>query len=154
MQFFGAASRLWPAYERPVRLGFDALLAGNDIGTSTVVVRRAALIEAGCFEPERLVCEDYALWLRLARRGPLALLPDVLCDYRVHAGSLSGGEARLCRAMAELYRDLRRERVLDARRYLAALRNVHHRHRAAAEGERLRLALRYAADAVLGLAAR
>jgi glycosyltransferase involved in cell wall biosynthesis len=149
MQFFGAASRVWPDAERAGEVGFDALLAGNEIGTSTVVARRAALLAAGCFEPTRPICEDYALWLRLALRGKLVVLPDVLVDYRVHAGSLSHDEARLCLAMADVYGDLRKRGVLDRGRFLAALRNAHRRHAAAvAPHERIAVAATYARRAL------
>lgn len=153
MQFFGGSTQVWPTHERLRYLAFDALLDANDVATSTVVARRAALSQAGDFEPERTVCEDYALWLRVARRARLALLPEVLCDYRVHPGSLSASEPRVCLAMAEVYGDLRSEGMLGRRRFLDALRNAYRRHAATARspGDRLRIAAEYGRRAVAGL---
>ncbi len=75
------------------------LIWDNFIITSSVVVRRAAL--AGLRFPEdprHSGYEDYALWLRLAGRTRIALLPERLLRYRVHAASLSaaarGADAR------------------------------------------------------------
>jgi hypothetical protein len=55
----------------------------------TVVFRRAAVLAAGNYKDERPV-EDYGLWLRLARVGRLANLPECLVDYRVHEQSITG----------------------------------------------------------------
>ena len=42
--------------------------------------------------------QDYALWLALLRRGGAARgLDEVLADYRVGAGSLSGSKLRAAR---------------------------------------------------------
>src|SRR6476469_10963981 len=61
----------------------------NPIPTSSVVLRRAALVAAGGFAgPPR--GEDQALWLRLLRRGHgFVCVPEVLVDYRRHAGALT-----------------------------------------------------------------
>jgi hypothetical protein len=34
-----------------------------------------------------LGCEDWDLWLRLARRAPVTMVPEELTRYRVHAGN-------------------------------------------------------------------
>ena len=70
---------------------------GNFLTTSAIVVRRAALEAAGGFDtrPEYFTVEDFDLWLRLAEAGRrFALLPDVLGDYRRHAGGASASLAR------------------------------------------------------------
>ena len=54
----------------------------------TVTFRRAAALASGNYGDEKPV-EDYSLWLRLARVGRLANLPDCLLDYRLHEQSVT-----------------------------------------------------------------
>lgn len=61
---------------------------------SAVMMRRRAVEGVGGYRPWCPPCEDYDLWLRLAERGPLANLPEVLVDYRVHRGQLSSTKLR------------------------------------------------------------
>jgi glycosyltransferase involved in cell wall biosynthesis len=48
------------------------------------MIRREALTAAGGYRQEFYGAEDQDLWLRLAERGGLANLPDVVLKYRVH----------------------------------------------------------------------
>jgi hypothetical protein len=72
---------------------------------STVVVRRAPLVEAGLFDEGLRRGQDFELWLRLALRGmPMRFQQAVLAERRVRADGLSGD------AVAEIQRALN---VLD-----------------------------------------
>lgn len=62
-------------------------------GCSGVVVSRTALPPEGFDERYRL-CEDWDLWIRLARTGPPACVPKPLVGYRVHGGNSSMDTAR------------------------------------------------------------
>ncbi len=54
------------------------------------MVRRATVLKAGAFDPSFAVCEDWDLWLRLARAGARwATLREPLVEYRLRAGSLT-----------------------------------------------------------------
>ncbi|HTI51433.1 MAG TPA: glycosyltransferase family 2 protein [Planctomycetaceae bacterium] len=70
------------------------------LATPTVMVRRPALFEAGLFDESMTLSEDTDLWCRLARRGPIALIPEVLVQVRRHSGNLSfaPGRKRYCQA--------------------------------------------------------
>jgi Glycosyl transferase family 2 len=67
------------------------LALGNRFQPSAVLVRRAAVLDAGGFDaalPRGV--EDWDLWLRLAAHGGEFVAVDrCLCGYRVHAESLS-----------------------------------------------------------------
>jgi glycosyltransferase involved in cell wall biosynthesis/SAM-dependent methyltransferase len=68
-----------------------AMLEGNCIGMhATVLYRRAALVSVGGFDAAYRACEDYELYLRLARRGRFLHGPEVLADYRYHGANMSG----------------------------------------------------------------
>ncbi len=56
---------------------------------SNVIVRRAAFVTAGGFNETLRVCEEWDLWIRLARGGPPACVPRPLVAYRMHAGNAS-----------------------------------------------------------------
>jgi glycosyltransferase involved in cell wall biosynthesis len=81
------------------------LYESNPIPTSSVVLRRAALEQAGGFESAIRVAEDWDLWLRLAARGEtLVCAPDAVVRYRRHPGGLTADVAALARCQLELHR--------------------------------------------------
>ena len=75
----------------PPALAIDHLLADNPVICSTVLAHRDALRTVGGFDedPVLVSTEDYDLWLRLARQGPLAYQDLILAYYRLHRDSLS-----------------------------------------------------------------
>ena len=54
----------------------------NRFQTSTVLVRRDALVTCGGFDPDLDSAEDWDLWLRLSQSGPSALIRSPLVFYR------------------------------------------------------------------------
>lgn len=66
---------------------------GGIIHPSTMI-RRAPMVGCGGYSTNCPVVEDQDLWLRLALRGQLANIPEVLIRYRVHAGNISFSDAR------------------------------------------------------------
>jgi glycosyltransferase involved in cell wall biosynthesis len=57
-------------------------------GCSSVVARRDSLPAEG-FDGQYRLCEDWDLWIRLARTGLPAYVPKPLVGYRVHSGNSS-----------------------------------------------------------------
>jgi glycosyltransferase involved in cell wall biosynthesis len=82
-----------------------ALLQGNYIGMhATVMYRRAALETIGGFDPALPACEDYDLYLRLARKFPVSRHGKVIAEYRQHGSNMSGNaELMLKTALAVLH---------------------------------------------------
>lgn len=79
----------WVRYQEPADLR-TALLFENPFCHPTVMMRHRALASVGLAYPEAYPhAEEYALWLNLAEKYPLANLPDTLLRYRVHATQLS-----------------------------------------------------------------
>jgi glycosyltransferase involved in cell wall biosynthesis len=68
---------------------FSAIVRDCFVFTPTVVVRRQCLEEAGLFNESLTVSEDFNLWLRIAARWEIALLPEVLTVTHTRADSLS-----------------------------------------------------------------
>lgn len=69
------------------------------IGTPTVMVRRHVLDGVGLFDESLTCAEDENLWMRIALRYPVVLLPAPLAYVRIRAGSLSRDTAALSAAV-------------------------------------------------------
>jgi len=69
----------------------DVLEEANTIPTSSVMVRRDVVEQLGGFDedPQLNAVEDYDLWLRISRLGPIAFIPRIHGFYRVHAAGIS-----------------------------------------------------------------
>lgn len=60
------------------------LILGCRLLTCATVVRRRAIERTGPFDTQLTLGEDWEMWLRLARLGPFAYVPQVLSQYRVY----------------------------------------------------------------------
>jgi glycosyltransferase involved in cell wall biosynthesis len=65
---------------------FDALLFGWSAVSGQVVFRTNVLRDLGGFRGDLPRCQDRDLWQRVARRGPVALRPEITMTYRWHPG--------------------------------------------------------------------
>lgn len=62
---------------------------GSRMYNSSVMMRKAAVIQVGQYREDYRFSEDIDLFLRLAEIGKLSNLPDVLLEYRQHLRSVS-----------------------------------------------------------------
>ena len=91
----------------------EAALLQGDGGAlihPAIMVRRSALAAVGGYRPEAQYVEDLDLYLRLARLGRLANLPEPLLFYRVHPTSINftrnaGRRATALRVLADAHRE-------------------------------------------------
>lgn len=75
------------------------LALSNVIGSTSVgVARRSALIQIGGFDESLPNCEDWDLWFRLSKLGPVLVVQEVLMDYTFVA------QVKLSRDCEKLYR--------------------------------------------------
>ena len=90
----------------PERVGYPEILKQNVIPCSSVLVRRALL--EGCFtETTNELSEDFAAWIRILRRGAIAVgLDQPLLRYRLSANSLSGNKLRSAIRCFKMYRSV------------------------------------------------
>ncbi|UTI64853.1 glycosyltransferase [Paraconexibacter antarcticus] len=80
------------------------LYAANPVPTSSVVLRRAALAEAGGFTGPVRVAEDWELWLRLCAGGVDAVcVGETTVRYRRHPGGLTADVAGLAAAQLAVH---------------------------------------------------
>jgi glycosyltransferase involved in cell wall biosynthesis len=101
-----------------VELGPDPflrLLGGNPMPPNAVLVRRAALAAVGDFDEALAACEDWDLWLRLARSGArFGRIEGPVACYRRYPGSMSRGVRRMLGAVGVV---LRKNRGSDRPRW-------------------------------------
>ena len=64
---------------------YHSLLMGNILAASTAVVRRGCLEKIGLFDPNMSHCEDWDLWLRIARAYPITFVPGALTIFETAA---------------------------------------------------------------------
>ena len=67
---------------------WKALLGHNFMPTPTVLARARSVHASGGFDVGLAVAEDLDLWIRLAKRGEVAVVPEVLVHYFDYDGSL------------------------------------------------------------------
>jgi glycosyltransferase involved in cell wall biosynthesis len=92
--------RFDPPGERP----FTQLLRGNFIGMhGTVMYRRDRLDEIGGFDERLRRCEDYDVYLRLARNHPVAGYPDLVAAYRLHGDNMSTDHRAMLRTALDVH---------------------------------------------------
>jgi len=81
---------------------FDSLVVQNQIPVLTVLVKKTALESAGLFEEAKPFhgCEDYDLWLKLARAGYVFHgMPAVLSRYRRHGAAMTAVQSNVFKPM-------------------------------------------------------
>jgi glycosyltransferase involved in cell wall biosynthesis len=83
---------VWPPVTVPDRVTLGDLLLANRFPIHTVLAAREAVLQAGGFDPRWHAAEDYDLWLRLARSGPISVIPQTVAYIRQHGGQTSGNQ--------------------------------------------------------------
>ncbi len=87
---------------------YAKLIMGNFIPTSSVVVRRVAMDEAGGFDEDKKISigEDYFLWLMIARKYKFDFSPESLVKYRIHGGQTSASRIKSYKSLCHIYAKL------------------------------------------------
>lgn len=94
-----------PVRRRPVGDPYAALLRKNHIGMhATVAYRRTALEQAGGFDPALAACEDHDIYLKIARRHPIAWHDALVAEYRRHGANMSNDHTRMLAASLDVLR--------------------------------------------------
>lgn len=89
---FGQVMHHHPASATPYR----DLLRGNPIGMhATVMYDRARLLAGGGFDVAVKRCEDYEVYLRMARQGGIASHPQLVAEYRWHGSNMSSNHREM-----------------------------------------------------------
>jgi GT2 family glycosyltransferase len=106
-----------PGHELPCNGGdnYVALLRGNCIGMHAAVMYRRAVFESiGGFNPSLKGCEDYELYLRIARRHRVCFHDDVIAEYRRHGDNTTRDRKQMLRTAVTVLRSERKHVQGDA----------------------------------------
>lgn len=107
-------AKAWPGTfpeldQRPIVLEcvpLVRLLVFNPLVTSSIIVRREVLDQAGRFDTELFGPEDYDLWLRCAQVSGCAILREALTGYRDTGGSVSKHAEPMRRGLLRIHAKL------------------------------------------------
>ncbi len=89
-----------PLHENP---GYASLLRGNSIEMhATVIYRRDVFQQVGLFSIDLRACEDYDLYLRIARQMPICHFPALVAEYRLHSSNMSRDPGLMLRSVLEV----------------------------------------------------
>jgi GT2 family glycosyltransferase len=86
------------------------LLQTNYIAHGSVMMQKSVCEAVGNYREELFLAEDYDLWLRMAERSALGMLPEALYVYRVHSDSVSKRNWHSQLKMLRIVRELAAER--------------------------------------------
>jgi glycosyltransferase involved in cell wall biosynthesis len=96
---YGAFKRQWKRDPLGDDL-YEALLRKNCIGMHGAVMYRRGVFElAGDFDVSLSACEDYDLYLRIARDLPVSRHEHVVAEYREHGTNMSNDPERMLRTV-------------------------------------------------------
>ena len=91
-------------FEPPGDEPFLRLLRGNFVAMhGTVMYRRERLIAVGGFDEGLRRCEDYDVYLRIARRYPITGYPDLVAAYRLHGQNMSANHVAMLRSALDVH---------------------------------------------------
>jgi glycosyltransferase involved in cell wall biosynthesis len=94
-------SKLWP--DSQISTTFQDLIKMNSIPVAGVLARKAALLRTGDFPLKLKSCDDYYLWLTVARFGKIDFLPGVVGTYSCHAGNMSRNTRQRSKSNLKIY---------------------------------------------------
>jgi glycosyltransferase involved in cell wall biosynthesis len=82
---------------------YASFLRGNYIGMhATVAYRREAIEAEGGFNPSLAACEDYDLYLRIARKYPVSVHENLVAEYRQHDQNMSRDPKLMLKTVLEV----------------------------------------------------
>lgn len=85
-------------------VNFASLVRQECVVMTCVTARMSAIRAAGLFDEELRSCEDFDLWLRIAKNvGPIIYHRQPLVLYRRHAGSLSSDRVWMMRHLLAVF---------------------------------------------------
>lgn len=97
----------------PIPNALAELVIKNFIPTGTVLVKKSALIEAGCFNPSIRFGEDLECWSKIAAKHPIACMPDILMLRRQHGNNATQLTAPLLNDLVKVMTSIRNYAAKD-----------------------------------------
>jgi glycosyltransferase involved in cell wall biosynthesis len=84
---------------------FPEILEKNYVGgCSRILVRKSCLDKVDMFDENLMACEDFDLWIRLAKHCRFDYVNEPLVSYRIHKERMSEDTSRLLKSIELLYK--------------------------------------------------
>lgn len=101
-KFYTRAFELQPQAKH---VSFESLLTEDSaISTSSTVVSRTAIVDAGLFDEKFVRCEDFDMWLRMAYLGfRMVYHPDAEVYHRMNSAGLSANRSAMIHDLIRVY---------------------------------------------------
>jgi glycosyltransferase involved in cell wall biosynthesis len=109
--------RIVGEFQAPNGVALPTLLRGNQLGHSTVMVRRSVLQAAGAFDDRLPRLQDWDLWIRLAMITRFAHVPEPLVRVHLTPDSISTKSDALRSACGIVAASFERHAGLDQAQY-------------------------------------
>ncbi len=100
----------------------DELFCRNSIGTASTVVVKRECFERVQFDPAMESCQDWDMWIRLAKRYKFAFVPEVLVRYHFNRYGMITANSR---AVADGHLRIAQKYLRDADTYSRGRRAQH-----------------------------
>jgi glycosyltransferase involved in cell wall biosynthesis len=117
----------WPE-ERPTTFAVEAVME-RIITPGTVLIRRGVLEQAGLWDPDLRMWEDWDLWLRVTRVGNMAFVDKPVLRRRWHDSNLSHDQRGLEKGPRVVRRKLLRSLRQDPEKLRIARIGLQNQHR-------------------------
>jgi glycosyltransferase involved in cell wall biosynthesis len=104
---------------------FSTLYSNSFVRTSTVLMTRGCFGEIGCFDEQYRSAEDYDVWLRVARKYPIAYLDQPLATYRKHEHNVSRDKLTLRQNAARVLEAHYDPNEISSRAYRTRMSDLH-----------------------------
>jgi len=70
------------------------MLKGCFIGSPTILIKNVCFENAGCFDETLPGCQDWDMWLRLAKKYKFEYIPDILAIYYIHGNQIKFSQSK------------------------------------------------------------
>ncbi|MBU1691269.1 MAG: glycosyltransferase [Gammaproteobacteria bacterium] len=91
----------------PIPQALSRLMQVNFIPTSSVMVRKSALVRVGVFNTNIRYGEDLDLWARIASQHAIVCVPEVLMHYRRHGSNATQATENLLLDLVRVMKNIR-----------------------------------------------
>lgn len=85
---------------------FHKLLQENFIFTPTVIIKREVINKSGCFDEKYKICEDYKMWLKVAKNYEIGFVDEPLVIRRRHQENITQDRLLYIQSGVGLFKEL------------------------------------------------
>ena len=101
---------------------FIELMKDCTIQPNAALVRKECIEQVGNFNTKLKSCDDYDLWLRIARRYPIAFVPETVGIYRWHGRNISHQHQLRLKSHVAIFKAILKQDLSDLERQQAVQR--------------------------------